>query len=220
MHGDISPRPPGAVRCATMPDLFGAAPAAAPSAVAYAAALTGDPVNRERHDFYPTHPAATRALLAHEAFSGPVWEPACGAGDMSRVLEGSGYDVVSTDLIDRGYGESGRDFLMEQSLACPNIVTNPPFRHAQKFAEHALNLGALKVALFLRLAFLEGVQRSQWLKRSPLARVWVMSRRVPMQRGRLATHGDGHGVIAFAWFVWTRGHLGEPAIGWLDWKAA
>lgn len=29
-------------------------------------------------DFYPTHPAATRALLAHVQFRDMIWEPACG----------------------------------------------------------------------------------------------------------------------------------------------
>jgi hypothetical protein len=41
-----------------------------------------------------------------------------------------------------------------------------------------------------------------------------------MQRGRLSQQGDGHGVMAFAWFVWDHAHWGEPTIGWLDWKAS
>jgi hypothetical protein len=186
----------------------------------YALAQTDDPAQREEHDFYPTHPGATKALLSVETFNGPIWEPACGAGDMSRVLEAAGYAVISTDLIDRGYGEGNRDFLMEWSPVAPNIVTNPPFRWAIEFTDRALQLTTGKVALFLRLAFLEGVERGKWFKGVPLARVWVMSRRVPMQRGKLQEEGDGHGVIAFAWFVFEHGHEGLPALGWLDWKEA
>lgn len=186
----------------------------------YATAQTVDPVNRDEHDFYPTHPGATRSLLTVERFDGRIWEPACGAGDMSRVLEGSGYDVISTDLIDRGYGEGGRDFLMEWTPLAPNIVTNPPFRWAIEFTDRALQLTTGKVALFLRLAFLEGVERGKWFKQVPLARVWVMSRRVPMQRGKLQEVGDGHSVIAFAWFIFEHGHHGPPALGFLDWKDA
>jgi hypothetical protein len=190
------------------------------SGSAFARAQTDDPVNRHPEDFYPTHPGATRALLSVEQFEGPIWEPACGEGDMSRVLEASGHTVISTDLIDRGYGEGGRDFLMEWSPIAPNIVTNPPFRWAVEFTDRALQLTTGKVALFLRLAFLEGVERGKWFPNTPLARVWIMSRRVPMQRGKLQEAGDGHGVIAFAWFVWDHSHVGPWTGGFLDWKAA
>ena len=203
-------------------------PLSATAGSAFSRAQTDDPANRETHDFYPTHPGATRALLSVEAFDGPVWEPACGDGAMSRVMEAAGLMVTSTDLIDRGYGDGGLDFLMEWSPRAPHIVTNPPFRWAIEFADRALMLtdplrtGASggKVALFLRLAFLEGLERMRWFGGTPLARVWVMSRRVPMARGKAHVEGDGHGVIAFAWFVWEHGHVGPPALGWLDWKAA
>ncbi len=187
---------------------------------AFARAQTDDPLNRHPEDFYPTHPGATKALLSVERFDGPIWEPACGEGDMSRVLESAGYDVISSDLIDRGYGEGGRDFLMEWSPIAPNIVTNPPFRWAIEFTDRALQLTTGKVALFLRLAFLEGIERGKWFPKTPLARIWIMSRRVPMQRGKLQEEGDGHGVIAFAWFVWEHGFTGSPSLGWLDWKSA
>jgi hypothetical protein len=150
---------------------------------------------------------------------------------MSRVLEAAGHTVVSTDLIDRGYGEGDRDFLMEWTPLAPNIVTNPPFRWAKEFIERALLLtrprmlvrggSTRKVALFLRLAFLEGQDRGRWLPTTPLARVWIMSRRVPIAKGRMpAKDEEGGGVIAFAWFVWEHGHKGPPTIGWLDWGVA
>ena len=190
------------------------------AAKSYVTAQTDDPINREVDDFYPTHPGATHALLAVESFTGPIWEPACGEGDMSRVLIEAGYEVVSTDLIFRGYGEGGRDFLCEWQALGPNIVTNPPFREAQMFVDRALMLTTGKVAMFLRLAFLEGIERGRWFPGTPLARVWIMSRRVPMQRGRLSQTGDGNGMIAFAWFVWEHGHKGPATIGFLDWKNA
>lgn len=198
-------------------------PLSASAGSAFSRAQTDDPINRETHDFYPTHPGATRALLTVEAFDGPIWEPACGDGAMSRVLEACGQPVVSSDLIDRGYGEVGRDFLMEWNPRSDHVVTNPPFRWAMEFVDRALLLTRQpggKVAMFLRLAFLEGLERQRWFAGTPLARVWVMSRRVPMARGKAAGAGDGHGVIAFAWFVWEHGHAGPPALGWLDWKTA
>ena len=186
---------------------------------AYSSAQTVDVENREKDDFYPTWPGATVALLSVEQFDGSIWECAAGEGDMSRVLTAAGHEVVSTDLIDRGFCDASIDFLMEWQPRAPHIVTNPPFGLAREFVEKALDLTTGKVAMFLRLAFLEGLARGEWLPTTPLARVWIMSRRVPMQRGRISAAGDGHGVIAFAWFVWEHGHVGPPVLGWLDWKA-
>lgn len=185
-------------------------------AVAYVACQTVDHVNREANDFYPTHPGATAALLSAEQFEGAIWEPACGEGDITRVLQDAGYEVISTDLIERGFGESRRDFLMEWKPIAPNVITNPPFKLASEFIEKALTLTTGKVAMFLRLAFLEGVERGGHFPNQPLARVWVMSRRVPMWRGEI--RDEIGSVMAMAWFVWEHGHQGPPTLGWLDWK--
>jgi hypothetical protein len=67
--------------------------------------IMDDPKNRHPEDFYPTPPAGTLALLGVEKFRGKIWEPACGDGRMSRVLEESGLSMMSSDLYDRGYGE-------------------------------------------------------------------------------------------------------------------
>jgi hypothetical protein len=83
-------------------------------------------------DFFPTPPWATFALIENEKFSGEIWECACGDGTMSRVLAETGQPVRSTDLYDRGFGESGVDFLTSQSRA-DNIVTNPPYNCAEQF---------------------------------------------------------------------------------------
>ena len=89
---------------------------------------------REKDDFYPTPPAMTDALLAYE-FLEPcrVHEPACGNGAMSKVLRCYGHDVISEDLIDRGYGDSRRDFLMLQKRPCDYLMTNPPYKLAEEF---------------------------------------------------------------------------------------
>jgi hypothetical protein len=81
---------------------------------------------RAPFEFYPTPPEATRALLSVESFEGTVWEPACGDGAISKVLMAAGYQVVSTDLIDRGFGQGGCDFLKSTEPLARNIITNPP----------------------------------------------------------------------------------------------
>jgi hypothetical protein len=184
---------------------------------AYLASVQTDPVNREANDFYPTHPGATKALLSVEQFDGPIWEPACGEGDITRVLEDAGYTVISSDLVDRSFGDTRRDFLMEWQPQAPNVITNPPFKLASEFIEKALQLTTGKVAMFLRLAFLEGVERGTLFPGQPLARVWVMSRRVPMWRGEV--RDEIGSLMAMAWFVWEHGYTGPPQLGWLDWKA-
>jgi hypothetical protein len=65
--------------------------------------------------------------LSVEAFEGDIWEPACGDGAISKVLETAGYRVVSTDLIDRGYGAGGHNFLKSTKPLAKNIITNPPY---------------------------------------------------------------------------------------------
>ena len=166
-------------------------------------------------DFYPTPPRSTQALLDVERFDGPIWEPACGDGAMAKVLKNNGYDVVSTDLVDRGYGTHGIDFLMEYKSLAPNIVTNPPFKHAVPFLRKALSLSTGKVAFLCRLAWLEGKERKKIFQNTPIARVWVFSERIPMLRNGDVMHAGGGGMIAFAWFVWDHSHKGPPTLGWI-----
>lgn len=185
------------------------------NAVSYVRGIIPDAVNRERDDFYPTPPEGTRALLSVEQFEGDIWEPACGDGAISRELEAAGYQVLSTDLIDRGYGQGGVDFLLDYQTRAANIVTNPPFKFAEQFVRHALSRAERKVCILARLAWLEGIQRGRFFQSSPLARVWVFSARLHMQRARAATKEDAGGMIAFAWYVWDHAHDGPPQLGWL-----
>jgi len=100
---------------------------------------------REKNDYYATDPAAVAPLLAElpELRSGLIWEPACGEGHLAKEIHRLGASVYSTDLIDRGFGQGGVDFLMERhdtNHTYQHIVTNPPFKRAQEFVEHSLEL--------------------------------------------------------------------------------
>lgn len=189
-----------------------------PSSIPKAHRVTGvavDHLNREKDDFYPSPPEAVEALLRAESFDGDIWEPACGDGAISKVLEAAGYRVASSDLVDRGYGESRIDFLMEFTPRGPNIITNPPFKMVAPFIRQALNLSTGKVAFLLRLACLEGAERREIYDSSPLARVWVFSKRLTMYRAGIPSATDSGGMIAFAWFVWEHGYTGKPTLGWI-----
>ena len=121
-------------------------------------------------DIHPTVPAWTEVLLRHEQFTGGVWECACGTGAMSRVLEAGGYDVVSTNIPDQGYGRQ-LDFLLATELLAPNIVTNPPYRHLNEFIATALQLlrkgGGQKLALLIGQSALGGKRRSLEIWNNP-----------------------------------------------------
>jgi hypothetical protein len=184
-------------------------------AIVFVRGIIPDKANRQRDDFYPTPPVSTIALLRVESFRGDIWEPACGDGAISKVLIGHGYTVKSSDLIDRGYGEAGIDFLLDYQTTADNIVTNPPFKFAQEFVEHALARSGRKVAMLCRLGWLEGIGRKKLFAKTPLARVWVHSKRVPMLRNGDEMGAGGGGMIAFAWFVWDHDHSGPPTLGWL-----
>lgn len=177
-----------------------------------AQSLVGTSEGRPEHDFYPTPPEATEALLAVEKFEGTIWEPACGDGAISKVLIQHGHEVISTDLIDRGYGTSPHDFLTSTRTAA-NIITNPPFKLAEQFTEHAMQATTGKVAMLCKLQWLEGGKRKTMFERLPLKKVYVFSKRLSMTRNGIPMKNSG--MIAFAWYVFQHRYDGQPQLGWL-----
>lgn len=174
-----------------------------------------DPENRDPDDWYVTPPHATESLLRVERFYGHIWEPACGDGAMSEVLKTTGLAVISTDIVDRGYGTAPVDFLAFTESKAPNIVTNPPYKLATEFAWRAVELAKLKVALLVRLQFLESQERRKLFEYYPPARVWVFSKRLTMWRRGIATSKSG-GTNAFCWVVWDSNARGKPTqLGWV-----
>src|SRR5699024_106676 len=104
--------------------------------------LSGTSVSRERveNDFYETPTESTIALLGREKFSEVILEPCCMNGYISESLKDYGYDVISNDMVDRGYGEYNEDFLNSKSLTADNVITNPPFKYAKEFIEKSLEV--------------------------------------------------------------------------------
>lgn len=177
-------------------------------------------VDRERppEDYFATDPKAVELLLEAETFSDTIWEPACGGGHISRTLEAHGHNVISTDLVYRGYGsEDSTDFLKVEAFDFNgDIITNPPYRYALEFVQKAVNTVKYghKVAMLLRLQFLEGKARRKFFIQSPPKTVYVFSSRM-----KCAMNGEfdscGSSAIAYAWFVWEKGYTGAPIIKWI-----
>lgn len=174
------------------------------------------------HEFYPTPPEAVRALLSVEHFDGSIWEPACGDGGIAKVLAEAGHQVVTTDLMDYGYGEAGVDFLEQYSPRATHIVTNPPygFGLADAFAIKALWLTQQtggKVAFLLNLQSLCHVKRTRWWRANRPARIWMIDNIVCWPDAR---HGYGEAPRYFSkhrycWVVWEAGHQGVTELDWL-----
>ena len=177
---------------------------------------------REANDFYATEPKAAELLCEAESFSPAIWECACGQGHLSDVFKKRGYHVISTDLIYRGYGKGGVDFLA-YTPRCPmqcDIITNPPYKYAKEFVEHALDIVAdgQKVAMFLKLQFLEGKARRKLFERCPPKTVYVVSSRLLCAKNAEfeKMKAGGGSAIAYAWFVWQKGYTGDTVVKWIN----
>lgn len=137
---------------------------------------------REPNDYYATDPYAIDILLkdGKAKLNKDIWECACGAGHLSERLKEYGYNVKSTDLINRGYGVDGIDFLKCNEFWHGDILTNPPYKYADEFIEHALKLipQGNKVFMFLKLQFLEGKNRRKLFKKHPPKTIYVSSSRI------------------------------------------
>lgn len=177
--------------------------------------------DREDNDFYATDPRALELLLELEEFDPFVWECACGKGHLSEVLKKHGHIVKSTDLIDRGYGVGGVDFLATTTPFNGDIITNPPYKYAQEFVEHALSLipDGNRVAMFLKLTFLESKNRRAMFELTPPPRyIYVSSSRLQCAiNGDFERYRNGAmSAAAYAWYIWEKGFMGEPTIRWFN----
>ncbi|WP_158930758.1 hypothetical protein [Acidisphaera sp. S103] len=206
-----------------LPDIIPPQPSLAPT--------FGRPVHysgyeREGQDFYATPAWVTEALLHHVHLRGPVWEPCCGDGAMSTVLAEHGHQVVSTDLMQRGFGTPGVDFLQCRDVPgqCRSIVTNPPYgdsgSHAgqsrsptamRTFLSHALMLTASvqgQLALLVRLQWIAGRRVAEIMSAAPFATVIVLTQRIRwFDMGEKTNAGQHH----HAWVVFDHAHPpGQP----------
>ena len=172
--------------------------------------------NRESDDFYATDPKAVDMLCNLEKFSQTILEPACGQGHIAKALESHGYKVLAYDLIDRGYGTTGIDFLaLDKQNVNADVITNPPYKLAQEFVEKAMSVIAPghKVAMFLKLTFLETARRRELFKKYPPKTVYVASQRIACwPNGKPTTQS----MVCYAWFVWEKGFSGDTILKWFN----
>ena len=178
---------------------------------------------RAEQDYYATDPKALEMLLEMEQFSKYVWECACGGGHLCNVLKEHGYNVKATDIVDRGCeGVEIKDFLTvtkdEIEADHPrDIITNPPYMMGKEFVEHALALSqdGTKIAMFLKLQFLEGKSRRELFNTYPPKKVYVSTSRLVCAKNGKFDETKGS-AVAYAWFIWEKGYEGETIIEWFN----
>lgn len=182
-------------------------------------------LDREQNDFYATDPRALEIFLKRlkqDKFElhKQIWECACGNGCLSEVLKENGYNVYSTDLVNRGYGDAQLDFLntnfKNSNFLEADILTNPPYKFALQFAQRALDLqkSGYYTIMFLKIQFLEGKGRKKFFDDNPPKFVYVNS-----ERQNCAKNADFEtfksSAVCYCWFIWEKDWFGEPRIRWI-----
>ncbi len=174
---------------------------------------------RQNEDFYATHPMAIPPLmkvLGWENGGKHVYEPGCGKGHLSEMLRLYGHTVVATDLIDRGYGIGGIDFLSNtiyDNDSYDAVIMNPPYKVALEFIQKSIKIAPI-VCAFLRIAFLESSKRREFFEQHPPRFVAVFTERIPSSKDAVFDPKESS-AVCYAWFIWQRDFTGRPEILWI-----
>ncbi|MGI4851930.1 MAG: hypothetical protein ACRYGR_08315 [Janthinobacterium lividum] len=148
---------------------------------------SGGKWDRVSADHYPTPPDVTQALvdwlkqIGRWDDFGSIYEPACGEGQMARVLEQNGAVVDASDLNATGYGFqadflSGEQNLYARASWADAVITNPPFSHAEQFIRRALEWSLCDrpfVAMVLKSAYWHAARRAKLFREHPPS--WVLA---------------------------------------------
>lgn len=172
---------------------------------------------RQGQDYYATDPVSIDMLLQKTSFQKDIREPACGEWHLSKALERHWYNVRSTDLVDREYGEWWVDFLLYLwAQRHWDIVTNPPYKYAREFVEKALKQTQewSRIAMFLKIQFLEWAARRKLFDRNPPQKIYVFSKRIKCAK-RWNFDSISSSAVCYAWFIWENWYTGSTTIEWL-----
>lgn len=173
---------------------------------------------RDPLDFDPTPWDATAAFLdAERPFlrpeDGPVWENAVGAGHIAGELARAGFDVVGTDIVDRGWpGTDLRSFYDVRTAPARRVVSNPPYgeittKGQGRWLRHLFDLDLDYIALLLSWEWMAGrvggldALHAEW----PVSRVYLCCWKIDFR-------GQGNPAQRNAWHVWDKRWSGETVL--------
>lgn len=189
-------------------------------------AMTGSGQERIADDAYFTiDTPIIHAVLPHiePLFGKNVWEPACGAGHLSKVLEAKGYNVWSSDLNPWGYGHV-QDFLKAPVPPVDERIwdffTNPPYEKkiCEAFVAKVLKHieGTDKCAAFLlRAEWDYGVTRRKFFADNPMFYKKLVLHRRPKWFEPKPNEKNHSPRFAYAWFIWRGNNNGaEPLLAY------
>ena len=176
---------------------------------------------RQAHDYYATDPLAAELLLQQEEFLTDIWECASGENHLAEVFKKHGHYVRTSDIIKRTPTTEVYDFLSVDNTSWNgDIITNPPYKQATEFIYKTLSIirEGNKVAMFLKLQFMEGKERKRLFTNHPPKVIYVSSSRIMCAKnGDFETMRAGGGsAVAYAWYVWEKGYNGNPTIKWIN----
>jgi hypothetical protein len=167
-------------------------------------------------EFFATPPWATRALFEHvlphigvdPRTIQTAWDPMCGQGHMTGVMEEYIPGVTRSDIFDYGIGASVIDYFDtmygDNNVRTQWTIMNPPFRPALEAVLRALTLSEFGVCVLLRTAWIEGGDRYKRLFRDNPPTLFVpFVERVPMVEGRWDP--DATTATSYSWFIFAKG---------------
>lgn len=174
---------------------------------------------RDPLDFDPTPPEATAAFLAVEGerlreIGGPVWEPAVGAGHMADEIRRHGFDVIGSDVVDRGWpGATVRSFYEFSTAPCDILITNPPYNEINsrdghgRWLRHVEAIGVRYAAMLLNWDWLAARQNGmdELHETFPVSRAYVCCWKIDFRGGGSPPQRNG-------WLVWDRDWRGETVL--------
>ena len=167
---------------------------------------------RKERDQYQTPAWVTNVLVPHipNLASRRIWEPACGTGQMVRELQRHCANVHASDIV------TGVDFLQQTNeFGATAIITNPPYRWARAFIEHALALTkphAGIVAMLLRTDYDHAATRQHLFAGCPVfAKKLVLTKRIIWFDGPRKSPSFNH-----AWYLWDWTHEGPPVLAYVQ----
>lgn len=165
----------------------------------------GNPANgRNLNDFYPTPWECTYALMLREGMNIPnvVGEPFVGEGHLADVVKLFNRRVIASDIVDYGYPETKViDFFdIKNDMTGKNfgIISNPPFKLAEKIIRHSLevmNVGYL--ALLLKSTYFHAIRRVDLYNKHKPTTVYALTWRPDFM-------GLGRPTMECIWAVWDK----------------
>lgn len=179
---------------------------------------------RDPLDYDPTPPSATAAFLQAEGgrlreIGGPIWEPAVGGGHMANEIQRHGFQVIGSDIVDRGWpGTQVRPFYEFDAPQADIIITNPPYNEVNardgegRWLEHVERLGVRYCSMLLNWDWIaaRGSRSNPYCMdllhaRFPPARVYICCWKIDFRGGGSPPQRNG-------WLVWDREWQGETVL--------